>query len=323
MMLTAHTTGLRHADRVAATVQESASAARSVVAASWRRSMMYHGLDPSIRRTPLRVEAPELHRARERNGRLLEIAEPTLERLFATAASAGCCVVLTDVEGLILTSNSAPGDEGDFDAWGLSAGAIWSEASEGTNGIGTCVAEKRPVIIHQDQHFRTQNTAMSCMGAPVFDHAGRMVAVLDVSSCRRDLTLSFAQVLGLVVTESARAVESDLFRTAYTGSKIVVAEGHGAGGVSLLAVDGDDLVVGATRQARKTLGLSEEALSLSPSLHEVLGAPAAVRNPHGTERSAIRRALARARGNVSAAARDLGVGRATMYRKMARYGIEA
>lgn len=34
------------------------------------------------------------------------------------------------------------------------------------------------------------------------------------------------------------------------------------------------------------------------------------------------RALARAEGNVSAAARALGVGRATLYRRMARLGID-
>jgi transcriptional regulator of acetoin/glycerol metabolism len=33
------------------------------------------------------------------------------------------------------------------------------------------------------------------------------------------------------------------------------------------------------------------------------------------------RALSRAQGNVSAAARALGIGRATLYRRMARLGI--
>ncbi|TGN49300.1 sigma-54-dependent Fis family transcriptional regulator, partial [Paracoccus liaowanqingii] len=39
------------------------------------------------------------------------------------------------------------------------------------------------------------------------------------------------------------------------------------------------------------------------------------------ERAAVIRALARASGNVSAAARALGIGRATLYRRMARLGI--
>jgi transcriptional regulator of acetoin/glycerol metabolism len=39
------------------------------------------------------------------------------------------------------------------------------------------------------------------------------------------------------------------------------------------------------------------------------------------ERAAIVRALASADGNVSEAARGLGVGRATLYRRMSRLGI--
>ncbi|MFN3671735.1 MAG: helix-turn-helix domain-containing protein, partial [Bosea sp. (in: a-proteobacteria)] len=40
------------------------------------------------------------------------------------------------------------------------------------------------------------------------------------------------------------------------------------------------------------------------------------------ERGVVQRALARARGNVSAAARTLGVSRATLHRKLARFGLD-
>ncbi len=39
------------------------------------------------------------------------------------------------------------------------------------------------------------------------------------------------------------------------------------------------------------------------------------------ERAALQRALARAGGNVSAAAQQLGISRATLHRKLARFGI--
>lgn len=322
MVLNAHTGNRRHADFVESTVRESASAARSVIAASWRRSMVYHGLNPGAPRRTRRVEAQELKFARQKNEELLSIAAPTLERLFATAGGAGCCVVLTDVDGLILEANSAPSDDRYFRAWGLSAGAVWSEAAEGTNGIGTCVAEKRPVVIHQDQHFSEQNIAMSCMGAPIFDHEGRMTAVLDISSCRRDLSHSLAQVLGTVVTESARAVECDLFRAAFKGRRIVVADGHGPGGASLLAIDGDDLIVGATRHARKMLGIDDDTLTTPPPLHDILGGDPGSTSGDSAGKAEIVRALARRKGNVTAAARDLGISRATIYRRIGQYGIE-
>jgi len=51
---------------------------------------------------------------------------------------------------------------------------------------------------------------------------------------------------------------------------------------------------------------------------DVLLAPSIERLPDG-ERAVLQRALARAGGNVSAAARTLGISRATLHRKLARF----
>lgn len=311
-----------HADLVEAAVRESIAAAMSGVVASWRRSMVYHGLDPSQRGPAMRVAETELRQARDKYGALLEIARPSLEHLFRIAGQAGCCVVLTDDTGLILDSRSNAGDRQSFEGWGLTEGAVWSESAEGTNGIGTCLAEKRPVVIHQNQHFRADNTAMSCMGAPIHDHQGQLIAVLDVSSCRNDMSTSFAQVLGAVVNDSARTMENDLFRAAFPTARILVADGNsGRNGLSLLAVDEDDLVIGATRQARKLHGLTSEQIEQTLPLSDVLG-DRKERNPgSGAQKAELRRALSHCRGNISAAARHLGISRATMYRRMQRCGL--
>ncbi|WP_346907412.1 GAF domain-containing protein [uncultured Roseibium sp.] len=311
-----------HADLVEAAVRESIAAAMSGVVASWRRSMVYHGLDPSLRGPAKRVAETDLRQARDKYGALLDIAGPSLEHLFRIAGQAGCCVVLTDDTGLILDSRSNAGDRQSFEGWGLTEGAVWSESAEGTNGIGTCLAEKRPVIIHKDQHFRADNTAMSCMGAPIHDPQGQLIAVLDVSSCRNDMSTSFAQVLGAVVNDSARTMENDLFRAAFPKARILVADGNnGRNGLSLLAVDEDDLVIGATRQARKLHGLTSERIEQTLPLSDVLGDRAGRSPESGAQKAELRRALSRCRGNISAAARFLGISRATMYRRMQRCGL--
>jgi transcriptional regulator of acetoin/glycerol metabolism len=54
------------------------------------------------------------------------------------------------------------GDEakaGEFKNWGIWLGGVWSKKSEGTNGISTCIAEQRPVLLHAGQHFRRRHTA--------------------------------------------------------------------------------------------------------------------------------------------------------------------
>jgi transcriptional regulator of acetoin/glycerol metabolism len=83
----------------------------------------------------------------------------------------------------------------------------------------------------------------------------------------------------------------------------------------MLAVDADDLVIGASRAARAALKLNDEALRRgTPS-------PDRVADLDGAERAAVRRALVQASGNVSAAAQALGVSRATQHRRMKRLDL--
>ena len=75
--------------------------------------------------------------------------------LYQRIAGSGYSVILTDNEGVILNSITDPTLTKEFSQAGLRAGAIWTEQQEGTNGIGTCVFEKRPVMVYRDEHFRS------------------------------------------------------------------------------------------------------------------------------------------------------------------------
>ena len=312
---------LGHADHIREAAESISSAAGSALAASWRRSLLYHRLDPETLSPPDRVDAAALREARERLGALTEIAAPTLERLLSAVGQSGCCVLLTDSEGLILERRGTAADDEFFAQWGLWTGTIWSERQEGTNGIGTCLAEQRPVIIHRDQHFHTRNTAMTCTGAPLFDENARLAAVLDVSSCRGDLTEDLALLIATLIADAARRIESDSFRAAFPDCRIVMAPAHGYRGSALLAVDRYDLVIGATRMARQTLGLTDKSLASARPLADILASSRQTSDLRAAEWAELQRALARTDGNVSAAARNLGIGRATLYRRMRRLGL--
>jgi transcriptional regulator of acetoin/glycerol metabolism len=225
-------------------------AARSPLVASWSRSARLHGLDPTKRRRPERMTEAELAEARLRMEPLVRAAEPTLDRLFQAVGGVGCCVLLADREGVPLERRGSPVDDPVFADWGLWPGTRWSEAEEGTNGIGTCLVEQRTVTIHRDQHFLAQNTILSCMSAPVFDSEGRLTGVLDVSSARADLSEGFATLIAHSVTEAARRIEAEAFRLAFPKARMVLVPGADRALGALLAVNEDDLVVGATRGAR-------------------------------------------------------------------------
>ena len=315
--------GTSHAEQIRSVADSPNQAAASALAASWRRSLTVHGLDPAETRAPERLDENALAEACEAAGDMLSVSEAPVERLFAAVGEAGCSVLLTDASGAILRRWGQPGDDEAFNAWGLWTGAVWSEALEGTNGIGTCLADARPVKIRQSDHFRSRNTIMSCMGAPVFDAQGALCGVIDVSSCRADLTDGFADLICNAAVDAARSIEMALFRQSFSQSRVVVGDAHGPAGTVLLAVDRDDLVIGATRRARRLFELTDAALASPRPLPDILGGadPVKAGELENAERAAIRRALARADGNASQAARELGVGRATLYLRMARLGL--
>ncbi|MBR9842296.1 MAG: sigma-54-dependent Fis family transcriptional regulator [Rhodobacteraceae bacterium] len=310
-----------HIDKVLSTVESGSAAARSKLAASWLRSVKHHGLDPAEHRAPQRISASALKHRHEQQERFMLVASPKLDQLFGLVGNSGCGVLLTDESGVVLDQRCADSDVGIFQDWGLWSGADWSEAAEGTNGIGTCLTEKRQVTIHRDDHFFARNIGMSCMDAPIFGIDGNVVAALDVSSARADQTEAFNRLIGATVAQTARQIEADFFRASFPEARIVIADTGESDSSVLLAIDSDDIVIGATRGARKSFGLEAHGRLKPRPASDLFGRDDNTSGFEKAERAAVMRALTRADGNVSRAARALGIGRATLYRRMKRLGV--
>ena len=147
------------------------------------------------------------------------------------------------------------------------------------------------------------------------------MAVLDVSSARDDLGLDFAQLLASLVANTANRIEVDHFKASFTDARIVIADGYCPSGTPLLASDRDDLVIGANRAARRMLSLQDETFANPIPRADLQSGTDRPTGLMDAERSAVRAAVARARGNMSAAARELGVSRATFYRLLKKHSL--
>ena len=317
--------GAVHTDHVRKVIANG-DAASSALAASWRRSGRLHALDPASEAPSRRLPAPEIAETQERIGALLRVAQGSLDRLFLAVGGVGCSVLLADRSGVVIDRRGASCDDPTFDAWGLWTGAVWSENFEGTNGIGTCLVEQRALTIHCDQHFFTRNSGLSCTSAPIFDEHGELAAALDVSSCRADLTEGFVRLIATAVGDAARFIEAENFRLAFPKARILLTPAGERIGNSLLAVDRDDLVVGATRAARLALGINSAMLARPMPAADLIGRARADSDRSSddldaAERAVVQRALARSGGNVSRAAKDLDMSRATLHRKLNQLGL--
>lgn len=312
--------GNRHQAAVDAVLHSSSSAGQSLVAASWCRSGLKHGLDAGADRPPELVSGSELTHRRQRHGLMLDVARPLLDQLFQTVSATGCAVMLSDNDGVILEARSLASDREMFDRVGLTPGGVWSESREGTNGIGTCLVEGRPVTIHRNEHFASRNIGISCMDAPVRDASGRLVGALDISSCREDHSAAMGMLVQKIVQDAARRIESGVFRAHFASHRIVDANLPG-GDAALLAVDRDDLVIGATYAARHRFDLTDDCLVGRRSASEILGREEAP-SFKDSERAVLRRALAQADGSATKAAQLLGISRATFYRRLEKSGLQ-
>ncbi|MEJ8560133.1 helix-turn-helix domain-containing protein [Yoonia sp. GPGPB17] len=284
--------------------------------------MINHGLDPAEQRAAEYLPDESIAQRRQALGRVAAVAQPKLDQLFALVGSSGCGVVLTDNQGIVIDHRITDADMPTFRNWGLDAGADWSEATQGTNGIGTCLTERREVVIHRDQHFMASNIAMSCIDAPVYGAEGDIVAALDVSSARADQTETMNGMIAALVRQTARSIEADNFQDKFSSARVIMVN-DATDGVSLLATDSDDIVIGATRAARRAFDLQSEG-SLKPvPLGDLIGRDNKSKGFERAQRAAVIRALIRANQNVSLAARELGVSRATLYRRMKGLGINS
>ena len=181
-----------------------------VIGRSWQRCATRGlAMNRPARQDPLGLAA--LRRQRERNHDLLRLATPELDLLAHAMADARGVAILTDSRGLILDARGDDGFAGRARRVFLQPGACWSEEHEGTNAVGTALAEGGLVEVDGAEHYLDENRFLVCTAMPVFDPSGRIAGLFDLSAdARRPQTHARTLIrLAVVNLEHRWAMQAD------------------------------------------------------------------------------------------------------------------
>src|SRR5690348_15257212 len=232
---------------------------------SWLRCLTQYHLDPQSQREPYVLPRNERLDRKERNLELVSFADAEMAHLYHQLAGSGYSIILTDRDGVLLDYYGDLSFRNAAFRTGLVLGAVWSEEYGGTNGMGTCLFERAPLIIHRDQHFFSRNIGLTCCAAPIFDYRGELVAVLDASG-ESDRAQQHTLVL---VNMSAQMIENRLFLHRFKDTFVVRFHSRpelvGTWGEGIIALEGAGTIAALDRNALFQLGFKSAA--------DLIGAP--------------------------------------------------
>lgn len=221
---------------------------RDVVVRSWGRSRDFL-VDAQAGAAPM-LNPEKIEALRRDNRELLQAAAATLAEAADLLAGTRTVMLITDANGVVLET---VGDRATLAAAcdiSLGSGGCWSEDRAGTNGIGTALASRQPVLVHAAEHYCAGIKSWSCAGSPIHDPVdGSVVGLLDISGLKNSFG---SQALALAVV-AARQVEWNLARqTEAEHMRLMEAcleDSHRYADDGLIALDAKGRLIYASRKA--------------------------------------------------------------------------
>lgn len=206
-----------------------------VILSSWRRSQELRidteKLTPSYL-PQINLETP-----------LARSAAPILCQLLNELANEPVSIILTDSNGVVLQRLCT--DSGltrALDRARLAPGFSYAEEHVGTNGIGTALERRAPILVNGVEHYIHHLSAFACAGVPIIHPiSGTLLGVLNLTSTSQHAN----QLLLVVAKSSVQRIQDQLLSQANASERALFTnylQASRSGGKSILAV-GEDLVM--------------------------------------------------------------------------------
>lgn len=156
---------------------------------------------------------------------------------------------------------------------GLYLGSVWQEKISGTNGIGVCLAEQKPITVHRSEHFYFNFQSLTCTAVPIYDHKGEIISVLDVSALESPKEKSSQHLLMQLALLHAQHIENANFYHYFHDKWIVqfsrIKEYADSYVEYLLAIDGNGIIFGINKNLEMLL--RESSLKFDMNSSSVIG----------------------------------------------------
>ena len=135
-------------------------------------------------------------------------ALPVMRQLANDLADMEVAALISDARGrIIYRTVHSTAQRARLDSFGASPGFDFSEATVGTNGLGTVIEERRGLVISDAEHFNDALEREACAGAPIIDPRTRRVAgSLSLTTLAR----SASPIMTTLTVGTARQIEQHM-----------------------------------------------------------------------------------------------------------------
>ncbi len=213
-----------------------------------------HKLDPTRMQEAIILPTTAVREHQDQLEDFLHIARHGLQTLYQQVAGLGYAILLTDSHGVTVDFMGDIQLDPSLRKAGLYLGSNWNERHVGTNGVGTCISTGEALTVHLDDHFDATHIPLTCTAAPVYDAAGRMKAVLDISALSAPQHKDSQHLALQLVRMYAYQIENAYFLHSYRDQWILrmsaAPEFLEVSPEYLLAVNASGEVVGYNRPAQ-------------------------------------------------------------------------
>jgi transcriptional regulator of acetoin/glycerol metabolism len=325
------------------------------IAGSWQRCLQ-RGQRPQEGVGFELISAAAMRRTVEASRVLCRAAAPVLADLSRVIAPTGFFSILTDAQGIVVDVGGNPDFGLPPVRAIARIGVDLSERSVGTTAISAALTELHPVWLHRGEHFFEATAVYSCAGAPIFGPDGACTGMLDLTGVHAEERTGLRHLVAQMAQRIEHALllavpHVHLLQLQWpgppsaTGAALLAVDADGRiagasrGACAMLGLRASKTAPGLGTLDEVFATAAGRLMGLHPgqpprqvplwSGLQVLVAEAgnggvieaarplrAASRLRDTEASLIRDAVDATHGNVAEAARQLGISRATVYRRL-------